>query len=110
MGLVLLLGFVLAYKLSKPAIVASFALPKRGRSIAVWNGLGIITAFAYAAGGWGYVEANVAYLIMSVAGTAFFGIVLFSSIRMFFNPGLGGSLVQMVDAHRYEKQNRSNKP
>lgn len=107
LGILLLFGFALAYKFSKPALAAALALPKRGRSITLWNALGITTAVSYAANGWGYLGDDSASLIICIAGTAFFGVVLFSSIRMFLSPAVGGLLIQMVDAHRSNSENGS---
>jgi hypothetical protein len=101
--MVLLFGFVLAFKFSKPAILAALALPKRGRSIAVWNVLGIVTAVAFAANAWGYLVDDIAFLVICIAGTGFFLVVLSGSVKCFLRPPIGGAFIQMAEKHKRGK-------
>ena len=100
LSMLLLFGFVLAFKFSKPALLAAFALPNRGRSIAVWNILGITTAVAFAANAWEVLDDSIAFLVICIAGTGFFLVVLSGSMKCFFRPIIGGAFIQMVEKHK----------
>lgn len=107
-GLVLLAGYITAYRLSRPILAVSFAVLKWRIPMSVWKSLGVVAALAYAINSWDLIGGRITIPVFAAAGVLFFSIPLLACVVCVGRPGIGGAMIQMVAEHdtRRQKENK----
>ena len=103
-GLLLLIGLFVALRYSRPIIGKAFGMTRLRVPIQLWHALGIAMALAYAAHSWDYLDKGIAFPVLGIAGTFFFGFPSLTAVKLALKPAEGGALIQMAQEFTKRKE------